>query len=98
MQPFLGADPRHVALFPDPPPPASACRQVQGGGGGFLFIHSRAGGPGPSGSQLPSPPQKAFRFAKAQSKPQARRDRARKEFGLARSWRQVPQFALYPGS
>ena len=62
MQPFLGANPGHVALFPDFPPPPFACPQAQRGKGGRVPLSSTVG-PGGRGLRargFPAPPRKPF--------------------------------------
>ena len=58
MQPFLGADPRHVALFPAPPPPLPPAVRRRGGGSSLFTVGP--GGRGLRAPSFPAPPRKPF--------------------------------------
>ena len=66
MQPFLGANPGHVALFPDSPPPPFACPQAQGErAGGFLFHPQSGQEAGAFGLAASQPPPESLSLRKS---------------------------------
>ena len=64
MQPFLGADPRHAALFPDPSPPC-LFSGVWWVGGGFLFYPQSGQEAGAFGFPASQPPPESLSLRKS---------------------------------